>query len=184
MMTRMLEQLPAPVKAEIQKMIGKKKIEDLSAEERGKVFAKMRELTGGGGGGRPAAGPTEAERANAKLPLPPEEESQLDVLLRPGLLADVEIIVEKISNGIHIPNQAVFEKEGKQFVYVQTANRFEQRFIKPAKRSESVLVVAEGLKAGEVIALADPTAKKGSEKKGDKGAGGAPKSMGGMPGGK
>ena len=57
---------------------------------------------------------------HAKLPPPPEEDSQFDVLLRPGLLADVEIIVEKIPNAIHVPNQAVFEKEGKLVVYVKT----------------------------------------------------------------
>ena len=37
-------------------------------------------------------GYTEEDRKNAKLPLPPEEDSQVQVLLRPGLLADVEII--------------------------------------------------------------------------------------------
>ena len=57
-----------------------------------------------------------------------EEDSQLDVLLRPGLLADVEIIVEKIPNAIHVPAQAVFEKDGKQIVYVRkTDRRFEER---------------------------------------------------------
>ena len=37
----------------------------------------------------------------------------LQVLLRPGLLADVEIIVEKIPNAISHSRPAVFEKEGK-----------------------------------------------------------------------
>ena len=112
---------------------------------------------------------SEADRENAKLPVPPEEDSQLEVLLRPGLLADVEIIVDKISDAIHIPNQALFEKDGRQFVYVEnpTDHRFEQRTIHLAKRSESVLVIAEGLKPGETVALGDPTAKK--KDKGDNG---------------
>ena len=79
-----------------------------------------------------------------------------------GLLADIEIIVDKIPDAIHIPNQALFETDGRQYVYVQnkTDNRFEQRTIHLAKRSESVLVIAEGLKPGETVALGDPTAKK------------------------
>jgi hypothetical protein len=101
---------------------------------------------------------------NAKLPATPEEDSQLEVLLRPGLLADVEIIVEKIPNAIHIPVQAVFEKDGKPIVYVKSGNQFDERLIKPLKRSESTMVIAEGLKPGEVLALADPTAKKGGKK--------------------
>jgi len=50
---------------------------------------------------------------NAKLPPPPEEDSELNILLRPGLLADVEIIIEKVPNAIYVPNQSVFEKDGK-----------------------------------------------------------------------
>jgi hypothetical protein len=121
---------------------------------------------------------TEKDLENAKLPSPPEEESQLEVLLRPGLLADVEIIVEKIPNALHIPAQAVFEKEGKPVVYVKVGNHFEPRVIKPLKRSESTMVVSEGLKAGELIALADPTARKGEKKgKEEKSGGGSGPSM-------
>jgi len=105
---------------------------------------------------------TDEDRARAKLPPPPEEDSQLSVLLRPGLLADVEIFVEKIPNAISVPNQAILEKEGKQFVYVQQNGTFEQRFIKIARRSESVTVIADNLKAGEVVSLGDPYAKKDS----------------------
>lgn len=105
---------------------------------------------------------TDEDRARAKLPPPPEEDSQLSVLLRPGLLSDVEIFVEKIPSAISVPNQAVLEKDGRQFVYVQQNGRFEQRFIKIARRSESVTVIAENLKAGEVVSLGDPFAKKDS----------------------
>ena len=105
---------------------------------------------------------TDEERARAKLPPPPEEDSQLSVLLRPGLLADVEIFVEKIPNAISVPNQAVLEKDGRQFVYVQENGLFEPRFIKIARRSEAVTVIADGLKVGEVVSLGDPFAKNDS----------------------
>lgn len=107
---------------------------------------------------------TEKDLENAKLPPPPEEESQLEVLLRPGLLADVEVIVEKIPNAIYVPVQAVFEKDNKPVVYVKRDNTFEPRFIKPLKRSESIMVIAEGVKPGEIIALSDPTARPGQKK--------------------
>ena len=160
MMAKMIDQLPAQLKKDIQKELAGKKIEDLSAEQRNKIMAKIREAMKPAG---PApGGVSESDRENAKLPLSPEEDSQLSVLLRPGLLADVEIIVEKIPDAISIPNQALLEKDGRQFVYVQNLkdNRFEERAIKLAKRSESVMVIAEGLKPGEIVALGDPTAKK------------------------
>lgn len=140
-------------------------------------------MLGMGGGGQQF---TEQEMANAKLPPPPEEESQLDVLLRPGLLSDIEIIVEKIPNAIHIPSQALFERDGKLVVYVKGRSGFEQRPIKLARRSESTLVIAEGLKPGEVVAMSDPTAKKGDTKDGKSGGGaggGAGNPMGAVGGG-
>ena len=101
----------------------------------------------------------------AKLPPPPEEDSQLDVLLRPGLLADVEIIVEKIPNAIYIPAQAIFQKENKSVVYVKQGTKFVSREIKPLRRSESLMLIADGLKAGEEVAMQDPEAKPSDRKK-------------------
>jgi hypothetical protein len=140
------------------------------------------------GGGMPGMGGgsgrfTEADLKNAKLPPPPDQDSNLDVLLRPGLLADVEIIVEKIPNAIHIPAQAVFEKEGKLVVYVKEAEKFVARPIKIGKRSESTLVILDGVKPGETIAMANPEAKPGTKQKSDeKGGSGGP--MNALPGGK
>ena len=167
MMAKMMQALPAQVQKDIQKELGGKKIQDLPPEQRNKIMAKVRDAmkaagVGPGGPGPAPGGITEKDRENAKLPLSPEEDSQLSVLLRPGLLADVEIIVDKIPDAISIPNQALLEKDGRQFVFVQNLkdNRFEERTIKLAKRSESVMVIAEGLKPGEIVALGDPTAKK------------------------
>jgi hypothetical protein len=128
---------------------------------------------------------SEKDLADAKLPPPPEEDTQLEVLLRPGLLADVEIIVEKLPNVIHIPAQALFEKDGKPMVYVRAGNRWDERLIKPLKRSESTLIVESGLNAGELVALSNPNVKPGDKKKqagkSEGGGGGAP--MGGVPSG-
>ena len=123
---------------------------------------------------------SQKEMENAKLPPPAEEDSQLDVLLRPGLLADVEIILEKIPSAINIPAQAIFEKDGKQIVYVKKGTIWEERPVKPLKRSESLMVIESGLQAGELIAMSDPNAKPGDKKK-DKDKAGNP--MGGMPAG-
>ena len=137
---------------------------------------------GGDGFGAPVTGPggvSLKDLENAKLPPPVDPDNQLEVLLRPGLLADVEIILEKIPDAINIPNQAVFEKDGKQIVYVRSGNAWEERVVKPVKRSESVMVLAGGVQPGETIAMADPHAKPGDKKKSDKPAG----AVGALPGG-
>jgi HlyD family secretion protein len=134
----------------------------------------------GGGEGGPAMFSTasqfsEADLQNAKLPPPPEQDNQLDVLLRPGLLADVEIIVDRIPNAIYVPVQALFEKGGRQVVYVREASGFQERVVKPLRRNESAVAIASGLKPGEIVALSDPTERPGDRKKkkeADPGAGG------------
>ncbi|HWB95400.1 MAG TPA: hypothetical protein VG672_01825, partial [Bryobacteraceae bacterium] len=186
---------------ELQKALGGKKLENATPEEQQKAMAQARramQAPAAGGMARTgaAAGPggnpldfmrmsaaavgqfSEQDRANAKLPLPPEEDSQLQVLLRPGLLADIEITVERIPNALHVPVQAVFDRNGQSTVYVQHGSRFEERPVQVARRSESTMVLSGGVQPGEVVALGDPNAKKtkSGERKGGKG-------MGSMPGG-
>jgi HlyD family secretion protein len=186
------------MRAAIQKALNGKTMQDLSPEEQRKIMqdAAKTVLTvgknvpaGGGGagasGGMPMIGGARGQFSgkdlqNAELPKT-DAESQLDVLLRPGLLADVEIILEKIPDAINVPNQAVFEKDGNQIVYVRSGGRWQERVIKPMKRSESVMVIASGIKPGDVIAMSDPFAKPGDKKKKDKPASGGPAA--GMPGG-
>jgi HlyD family secretion protein len=127
-------------------------------------------------------GYTDEDRKNARLPLPPEQDSQVQLLLRPGLLADVEIQVEKLPDVIHVPAQAVFQKNGQFLVYVHGKDgKFEPRPVRLVKQSESMMVISSGVTAGEIVAMADPTVdkKKNGEKKSSAG-----NAMGGMGGGK
>jgi biotin carboxyl carrier protein len=198
------------VRAAYNKLLGGKTLQELDPEDRKKMMASLRDeykkITGkemqmgggrqggpgGAGGGRNrqdpnvlaaalASGPFSAkDLESAKLPPPPEEDSQIDVLLRPGLLTDVEIIVEKIPNAIYLPVQAVFDRDGKMVVFVRGKDsKFEQRIIRPMKRSENLMVIAEGVKPNDIVALADPFAKPGDKKK--KGEGGGSGAPAGLP---
>ncbi len=117
------------------------------------------------GGGQPF---TAEEREKAELPPPPDDGSLMDLLLRPGLLAEADIIVEKVANAVYVPQQGVFDKEGKKVVYVRTGATFEQRTVKLGKRTESQAVVLEGLREGEWIALEDPQVSASARPKKDK----------------
>ena len=126
---------------------------------------------------------SEEDRKNAKLPLPPEEDSQVEELLRPGLLADVEIVVETIPNALHVPAQAVFRRDGRPTVFVERGQRFEPREVQLGKQSESLMVLKGGVELGDVVALTDPTADPSAKKgKGEKKSSANP--LGSLPGGK
>jgi hypothetical protein len=127
---------------------------------------------------------SDQDRENARLPLPPDQDSQVQVLLRPGLLADVEIVVEKIPDALHLPTQAIFQKGGRPTVFVQQKDgKFVSREVQLLKQSESMMVLSGGVQPGEVVALADPTADKNAKKdKSEKKSDSNP--MSSMPGGK
>jgi HlyD family secretion protein len=192
MMGQLSEDDRKKMREAMQKALNGKSMQDLAPEERAKIMqdvakavpalAKLQAAGGGRPGGMPggARAFSDQDVQNAQLPKT-DAESQLEVLLRPGLLADVEIILEKIPDAINIPNQAVFEKDGNQIVYIRNSKGWEERVVKPMKRSESVMVIASGVKPGDVIAMSDPFAKPGDKKKKEKSGAAGPAA--GMPGG-
>jgi len=83
--------------------------------------------------------------------------------LRPGMSARIVITTDTLRHALWIPAQALFEKEGKTFVYVPSGSGFAPRDVKLVRRSESQAVIA-GLPERQKIALANPEeqAKKGA----------------------
>jgi len=78
-----------------------------------------------------------------------------DPQMRAGSSLRVTIDGREVKNAVHVPRQAVFEKNGKNFVYVQVGDRFDRRDIKVENATESRAIVS-GLTEGDVIALVDP----------------------------
>jgi len=83
---------------------------------------------------------------------------QTDSRVRPGMSASTRVAVEKLPACILIPPEATFQKLGKTVAYVLNGSSFQEREILVAKRGESQVAVARGLKPGERVALKDPTA--------------------------
>ena len=80
---------------------------------------------------------------------------QLDPQMRAGSSLRVVIDGQEIPTALHVPRQAVFEKNGKNYVFLQTGERFDRRDVKVVNRTESRAVIS-GLNEGAVIALVDP----------------------------
>jgi hypothetical protein len=76
--------------------------------------------------------------------------------LRPGMSVEIVIIAETLADVLWVPSQALFERDGKPFVYLKTANGFAQRDVTLVKRSESQAVLT-GVKEGDLVALANPS---------------------------
>jgi HlyD family secretion protein len=84
---------------------------------------------------------------------------QTDARLKPGMSAQLTVIVNKIPNALTIPVQASFQKSGETVTYVWEGSRFQERVIEVGRRSGDRILVVKGLSEDDRVALADPTAK-------------------------
>ena len=75
--------------------------------------------------------------------------------IRPGLT--VQAIVEggQTNDLLLVPPQALFDKDGKPFAYVEQGGNFVARQVKVTRRTESQVAI-EGLSEGAVVALVNP----------------------------
>ena len=83
-----------------------------------------------------------------------------DSHLRPGLTAQIAMSEGKRANTLYVLRQALFQKDGKQIVYLKDGKSFEQRAVKIQGENESRAAI-EGLREGDEVALLDPTAPRG-----------------------
>jgi HlyD family secretion protein len=78
--------------------------------------------------------------------------------LRPGMTARVEIQVEERKDALHVPLEAVFEKDGRPIVYVARRRRPEPREVVLGPSNQDFVVIEKGLTPGERVFLRDPGA--------------------------
>ena len=75
--------------------------------------------------------------------------------LRPGMTSNMVITIETLDNVLWIPSQALFESDGRTFVYARGPNGFVPHDVTLVKRSESQAVIS-GIKEGETVAMSNP----------------------------
>jgi HlyD family secretion protein len=97
-----------------------------------------------------------------------EVKASLDVtdprLMKPGVQVKAFIFVEKLSDVIAVPNQALVFEQDKVFALVKNGSRIQRRPVEIGTRSLTLTVVSHGLEEGEEILLGTL----GAEPKGDK----------------
>jgi HlyD family secretion protein len=88
--------------------------------------------------------------------------------LRPGMTSNLIITAETLEDALWVPSQALFESDGRAFVYRKTPEGFQPHDVKLIKRSESQAVIT-GIKEGEIVALSSPDQQ--NKQPADKGGG-------------
>lgn len=82
--------------------------------------------------------------------------------LRPGVSAEVLVRGNQLKDQLYLPTQCLFEKDGKQIVYVKRGDSFEPRETKVKFRTENRIAV--DLPEGTEVALVNPDEQKNQEK--------------------
>ena len=75
--------------------------------------------------------------------------------LRPGMTSNMVITVETLDNVLWVPSQALFESDGRNFVYLRTSRGFLPHDVKLVRRGESQAVLA-GIPEGSLVAMSNP----------------------------
>jgi HlyD family secretion protein len=84
---------------------------------------------------------------------------QTDSRFKPGISGEVTVVMERVPDAITIPAQAMFQRSGQNVAYVWQGSQFEERAIEVSRRSGDKIMVAKGVRPGEIVALQDPLAK-------------------------
>ena len=84
---------------------------------------------------------------------------QKDARVKPGMTAQITVVVDRIPDAITIPVQASFQKSGQTVAYVMEGSKFREQPIEVSRRSRDRILVSRGLRAGDRVALQDPTVK-------------------------
>ena len=84
---------------------------------------------------------------------------QADTRLKPGMTAQLTVVVDRVPDALSIPSEASFQKSGQTVAYVWEGSKFQEHAIEIRRRSRNRILVAKGLRAGERVALKDPSAK-------------------------
>lgn len=76
-----------------------------------------------------------------------------DAGLRPGMSAEVKILVKTVRDALTVPVQAVTEADGKHVCYLAVGNRVERREVTIGEGNDQYVQILEGIADGDRVAL-------------------------------
>lgn len=93
---------------------------------------------------------SDAKNYDAKIII---EEIPSGMAVKPGMTAEVDILVGTYESVIAVPIGAITEHFQRTFVYVMKGNKGERRAVKTGRMTHSFVEITEGLEVDEIVAL-------------------------------
>jgi len=86
-----------------------------------------------------------------------------DVVIRPGMSCDVELIKESYDKALYVPVQCVVRVDGVPRVYVNDDGEWMPRIVRVGLDNNRMIHILEGVRMGEEVMLAPPMKEQKSE---------------------
>jgi hypothetical protein len=83
-------------------------------------------------------------------------------VMKPGQRVQSTLFLEEVKGALLVPRQALFDREGRSVVYRRGDRGFAPVEVKLGPSSLGRVVIAAGLKPGDVLAMRDPTRPAGA----------------------
>ena len=83
-------------------------------------------------------------------------------VMKPGQRVQSTLFLEEVKGALLVPRQALFDREGRSVVYRRGSRGFAPVEVKLGPSSLGRVVIASGLKSGDVLAMRDPTRPAGA----------------------
>ncbi len=94
----------------------------------------------------------EAKTFEVRISLPEDE-----IVLKPGMSADVEIVIGNAANTLVVPSQTVIDRGTEKIVYVSEGGKVKKRKVETGLYNWNFIEIKAGLKEGEKVIIAPDT---------------------------
>jgi HlyD family secretion protein len=90
-----------------------------------------------------------------------------DHVLRPGMSAKIEIVIDELKDVLCVPLQSVASTNGTKTCYLVTSSGLEERVVETGQYNDSFVEITSGLSVGEVVSLIPPRLDEAIDEKAD-----------------
>ena len=81
--------------------------------------------------------------------------------LMPGMTVSCKIIVDKIPSVLYVPLETIHTEAQQDYVFVKRGSGYKKQIVITGESNNDFIVIQEGLKAGDTVALSDPFVQEG-----------------------
>ena len=75
------------------------------------------------------------------------------IIIKPGMSADAEIIVDNIKNALVVPSHAIMEKNGKKFVFIKKGSTARLVPVETGQFNWNFTEIKSGVKDGDTVII-------------------------------